>query len=887
MRYLSTRPGGRRQHAVVAGFAVLALSLTAPAAADELPPGEPGSTWSFAGAITEPNGVDVQVLEVSSERVTAAAGGGVLLAVRAHGDDGLEVGKVQVLSETGAVEQIMSRANAYGTSDSYTVVRVEPGSSYDLRVGSDRKTTGSYVANVDLAGDVDGSGVVDDADVQAVVGSQGALPGEAGYSEGTDIDANGHVTGHDLELVQANHGAAVASPAPEEDVPLPDGALLLSGVSESRPNPTGATLRWTLTGTTFAPDAVDHRVWINDSPVPAARFLVSETEVAVASALTAGRNVIRYEGYDSADRHLYHEAVIWAGSSSVEVNLVSEDGLPFTGTADVRLAFADNHSIGANQSWTGTTLTFPDLPNRTFVVTATTPDNLTGGSGGLAGSRLTVRMAPIGDPSPIDNNDFSLGLDGWSFTGTGTAYTVDHTEDAGPPSAAQDVVGPTSEQTPAPAGQTPEERAARNTALELDATEEAAGIASATSGSTTTNTDLALATVSEGEQNASRTFQTDPGVTAVKVRYRFITSEVPGGYFGSRYNDYYRVAIRSAGNGGLGLEANSMNAMGLPAFDASGSTRWRDLTIDTDKAGDVVQVDVAVANVADGALDSAVVVDVVEERGGRVVPTLTWNTTRGGLDLRYRVEGGPTTEATPVTVRFATGPTYGARTGATLHTHDVAADTAEGEYGPFHIPGTALTADPAGTTHLVAAAGPDDIGAVQDVSIGYGPNADRAAVSAGMLDAVKDSLRIAGQTTVTISSTARGPEDQVRAMFNNLVSPARPIAANITTQLGIYAAPGDAVINVFAARTQGMTREQITTNAATIRDAMLTEINNQGCTNVSRHCGDPAVRSVIDVGVSPFTGARLTAFTDAVTTRVDRVIDERASNSCIHLEKAV
>lgn len=73
-----------------------------------------------------------------------------------------------------------------------------------------------------------------------------------------------------------------------------------------------------------------------------------------------------------------------------------------------------------------------------------------------------------------------------------------------------------------------------------------------------------------------------------------------------------------------------------------------------------------------------------------------------------------------------------------------------------------------------------------DVQIGYGPNADPAVVSAGMVDLVKDSLREAGQTQATITSTVRTPEDQARAMFNNLTNPANTTQQNIAIQRGIH-----------------------------------------------------------------------------------------------------
>jgi hypothetical protein len=68
---------------------------------------------------------------------------------------------------------------------------------------------------------------------------------------------------------------------------------------------------------------------------------------------------------------------------------------------------------------------------------------------------------------------------------------------------------------------------------------------------------------------------------------------------------------------------------------------------------------------------------------------------------------------------------------------------------------------------------------------------------------------------------------------------------------------------------------------------MVDEINRQGPTRVSRHCGDPAVRSVVDVGWSSFngtTGGR-GRFRASAEPRVNTFLDE-PSNSCYHLELA-
>ena len=149
--------------------------------------------------------------------------------------------------------------------------------------------------------------------------------------------------------------------------------------------------------------------------------------------------------------------------------------------------------------------------------------------------------------------------------------------------------------------------------------------------------DLMLGTSGEGEQSISRTFAVSAGTTAVRIRYRFITSEVPGGYYGSQFNDYFRVSLRSQTAGASGGENTAMNSLPRGAYTAGGSTDWREVTLNVDSAGDTIQADIGVANVGDGILDSQVIVDFVEEVKDKVKPSLSWNNSSGGLDLKYEV----------------------------------------------------------------------------------------------------------------------------------------------------------------------------------------------------------------------------------------------------------
>jgi hypothetical protein len=272
-----------------------------------------------------------------------------------------------------------------------------------------------------------------------------------------------------------------------------------------------------------------------------------------------------------------------------------------------------------------------------------------------------------------------------------------------------------------------------------------------------------------------------------------------------------------------------------------------------------------------------------EEAIDQVRPSIAWNNTQGGINLSYRIINGKLKQNTAINVYWANGSTHENRMGDPVFCYNVPADTPEGECEPIHINGTDLANDPPGVTHLIATNSESSVGALADVQVNYGANASAATVWNTTIDIIKDGLRASGQSTATITSTSRTPADQARAMFQNLVNANNTVNANVANQLALYGAPGDAVINVFVQQTNGMSYPQIIQNGTTIRAAMEQEINNQGPGNVSRHCADPTQRNVVDVGSGVFNANNSGLFITAVQNRA-RLIDERNSNGCFHIE---
>ncbi|HEX6088289.1 MAG TPA: dockerin type I repeat-containing protein [Thermoanaerobaculia bacterium] len=833
----------RLRTALIAVFMVL-FSLSA--AAQE----SPGVIASFTGTLGSSGQTDRIGFNVDAGQYELNAAGGVDLVFVMSSENSAQApvdpGLIAVeATGSGSVQKDMRRPDTASSTTSIALATLTPG-TYEIVVRSEHKTTGAYRVDVLLAGDANGDFKVDAADLQVIAQLNATKWDDADYSPYADVDRNGIINGGDRQRAAGNIGAVAPQPQSAEnplDQSLPPGALALVGRSPNAFSSRTGGLRFSLTGAEFDNAPADFTLTVNGGQVPVSALVIEPNLFTANVTLADGRNEIAFKGYDTIGRPLYYKATIWAGGATLRVNLVNANNTAFTQQASVVAALSDDPSVIAEGISTTGSVTFSNLPGRTILIKAKGINNEIGTAGAVGNQgTVSVKMIGFNTPSTIANNDISLGTAGWVIAPGSPVSVIPHTETiSGFAKSAPD--------------------------------QQSMKIAS----NALVDQDLMLGTSGLGERSLSRTFTTEEGTTAVKIRYRFITSEVPGGYFGSQWNDYFRVSLRSQAGGGSANESNSMNGLGLAAFNGAGETDWREIFLAVDRDGDTIQADAAVANVGDGLFQSQVVIDFVEEIKDQVRPALAWNNTQGGLRLTWEVLDRALENDVTIEVYFATGTTHGSQHGTRLFTHVVPAGTQPGQGGPVNIPGADLDDDPAGTTHIIAFSSPTMVGSVADVTIAYGANADAAAVSDRMIDIVKDGLRAAGATTGRITSTARSPRDQARAMFNNCVN------NGAASQLALYAAAGDAVIRVYIARTQGLTTAQIRQQAGAIQAAMEAEIVAQGPENVSRHCGDPAVRTVIDVGYSSFNATNRPLFQDAVSGRVSRLIDE-PNNSCLHLE---
>jgi hypothetical protein len=399
----------------------------------------------------------------------------------------------------------------------------------------------------------------------------------------------------------------------EDDEAASPAQVSLAGVSETAFNALNSTVRFEVAGATLSTNPESVTVLRNEQNIPASSIQITANAVSLTNVLVEGRNNLILVATDSQGQMVYREVTLWAGNNTLRVVVLNESNQLVTG-AVVTAKLGDDQRITATATTVNGQVTFTNFPDRTIILDAAASGNrfATVATNGGAGT-AQVKLKGLSAPSSVNNNDISLGTAGWEI-GSAPVNVIPH--DEGSTGTAQSLYADKS--TQAATDLDPDvlraERQEKSRVQEqqqqtpvqsTDPTATAAGAA---------NQDLQLNTSGEGPETMSRTFQTQPGTKNVKVRYRFITSEIPGGYFNTQYNDYFAVTIRSKNGGGSISDGNSMNQLGLAAFDAQGATAWRETSLPVAKEGDTVQVDITVANVADGAFDSQVVVDFVSEK---------------------------------------------------------------------------------------------------------------------------------------------------------------------------------------------------------------------------------------------------------------------------------
>lgn len=413
-----------------------------------------------------------------------------------------------------------------------------------------------------------------------------------------------------------------------------EGILELDGIDPSSFVAATVSVTFTVSGTLLASDPASVRVLRNGVSLPSSHMQITAQNIVLNGALLPGLNHLVVLAKDIDDYSLSAETYLWAGSNSLVVAIQDADGSPVS-SVPVELELADDPGVSKTVVATGGTATFTNVPPTTIVLMAQGPGNTLGtlSTTGNAGS-VILRLNDFQPASSIDNNDFSLGIQGWEV-GSAPVHLIVHEEGGGGAPQAHTKIGGTRPVQPWDASEW------RKDGMPEDSLS-AIGLQQPMPKGT--NMDLMLVTSGVGAQSISRTFQIAPGAGRIKVRYRFITSEVPGGYFGSQYNDNYSISIRTLNGGASRIVSNSMNSLGLGAFDANGATAWYTVTLPihgnhAKGSGETVQVDVAVTNVGDGDYNSAVVIDYIEQESLSISTDLS--VACPNQTVTFQIDGSP------------------------------------------------------------------------------------------------------------------------------------------------------------------------------------------------------------------------------------------------------
>lgn len=378
-------------------------------------------------------------------------------------------------------------------------------------------------------------------------------------------------------VLRANSSVAVATNgavAPPDDPDAEGGAspvvLALDNVNSNGFNATATPVRFVVAAGSLNTTSGTTEIFINDSPVDSADIAVTASSIVVSQPLADGPNIIRVTAQDISGDAVDQEFALWAGSNSLAVKVIDQNG-DDVANARVQYRLNEDEDIFIQLLTDAEGMVSADnIPGRPINLYAYAPNLIDSASTSVQGSATSVVLTvrPVAPTSPVDNNDLQLGTtDGW-------------------------IVSP-------------------GTTVVLHEGEADASLASGDA-----DYDL-IAYTNNSEQKATvvRSIEVPAGQSgnvSYNFRHRFITTEVPGGYCGTQFNDAFGVEVRVVLPGGQPLEpqrvVQSMNGLGCSAFDANGSTGWMDFQLSA-APGATLEVTGFVQNVGDAAFQSWLVVD--------------------------------------------------------------------------------------------------------------------------------------------------------------------------------------------------------------------------------------------------------------------------------------
>jgi hypothetical protein len=163
--------------------------------------------------------------------------------------------------------------------------------------------------------------------------------------------------------------------AQSTDTPVQEviGDVVVSGIAETRFNPTHGTVFFTVSGASFPIEARDVAVLINEDQLPPATLSLSRRIIAASFAMPQGMNEVVLRAWDNQGRMMTADTIVWAGDLTILVDVVDMLGEPVDG-AVITARLANQRSVHATMTAHGGSAEFVNLPDESIVIEATDAD---------------------------------------------------------------------------------------------------------------------------------------------------------------------------------------------------------------------------------------------------------------------------------------------------------------------------------------------------------------------------------------------------------------------------------------------------------------------------------------------------------------------------------
>ena len=166
----------------------------------------------FQGHIPTSSAVDSIPVQIGATDF-APAGRKVLLSftLQSTGSSSFRPGAIQLetSSKKKMVHALVSQTGTAGSGESFLIATLSPG-TFTILVHAKHGTFGEFQLNVSLAGDLNGAGQVNQADLSQIKADSGAKRGQARYLPAADVNNSGKVDKTDLTLAKQNLGVSTS-----------------------------------------------------------------------------------------------------------------------------------------------------------------------------------------------------------------------------------------------------------------------------------------------------------------------------------------------------------------------------------------------------------------------------------------------------------------------------------------------------------------------------------------------------------------------------------------------------------------------------------------------------------------------------------------------------